>query len=384
MKNRGYYTTYMKKLFSALAVLVVLVSPSAALASAVVRSGDTVSVAQNQSVDGNFYGVGSAVVLSGVVKGDAVMIGGNVTVNGSIIDDLLVIGGAVNMSASGTKDVRIVGGDVTISKPIMGDLVVVGGRVTILSTASVKGDVLLYGEDATIDGDVGGQVLGNIRTLRVNSAVGGGVDVTTTGLTLGDQANVTGDVQYASQNGVVRSPNAVVTGKVMQGTIGVTAANDTATLAREVATLFFISLFATLCMYLIARRFVEDMARLTIRKFGFKTLVGFATFAIAPITIGILFVSMLGILVGVIELAFLIVLSVVSLVLMNAVFGALIAKYMFKKNQLTVPFIIAGAAVTQICLLIPYVGMVALVFAFLATAGALVTSFYYRVINRGQ
>jgi hypothetical protein len=195
---------------------------------------------------------------------------------------------------------------------------------------------------------------------------------------------VTGDVQYASQNGVVRSPNAVVTGKVMQGTIGVTAANDTATLAREVATLFFISLFATLCMYLIARRFVEDMARLTIRKFGFKTLVGFATFAIAPITIGILFVSMLGILVGVIELAFLIVLSVVSLVLMNAVFGALIAKYMFKKNQLTVPFIIAGAAVTQICLLIPYVGMVALVFAFLATAGALVTSFYYRVINRGQ
>ena len=144
------------------------------------------------------------------------------------------------------------------------------------------------------------------------------------------------------------------------------------------------SLFATLCMYLIARRFVEDMSRLTTRKFAFKTLIGFGTFAIAPITIGILFVSMLGILVGVVELALLVVLSVISVVLMNAVFGALIAKYMSKKKQLNVPYIIAGAVVTQLCLLIPIVGPVVLVFVFLATSGALVTSFYYRVVNRGQ
>ena len=375
----------MKKIFTALALLLVLVSPSAALASAVVRSGDAVTIAQNQSVDGNFYAVGSAVALSGVVKGDAVVIGGTVTVNGSVTEDMFALGGAVNMSASGTKDVRIIGGDVTISKPITGDLVVVGGRVTILSTASVKGDVLLYGEDATIDGAVGGQVLGNIRTLRINSTVGGGVDVTTGSLTLGDQADITGDVQYASAHDAVRSPNAVVTGKVMKGSAGDAAdATSYTALMRETAILFFISLFATLCVYLIARRFVEDISRQTVRKFGFKTLVGFATFAIAPITIGILFVSMLGILVGVIELALLVVLSVVSLVLMNAVFGTLLAIYLTKKSQLTVPFIIAGAAVTQLCLLVPYIGPAILAFVFLATSGALVMSFYYRVITRGQ
>ncbi len=374
----------MKNIFAAGALLLVIALPSAAFASAVVRSGDSVSIAQNQSVDGNFYGLGSAVALSGAVNGDAVVVGGTVTINGSISDDLFALGGAVNMSASGTKDVRIIGGDVTISKPIAGDLVVVGGRVTILSTASIKGDVLLYGEDATIDGAVGGQILGNVRNLRVNSTVGGGMDVTTIGLTLGDQADITGDVQYASQMDLVRSPDAVVTGKVMKGATGATAANDYAALAREVAILFFMSLFATLCVYLIARRFVEDMSRLATRKIGLKSLIGFGTFAIAPITIGILFVSMLGILVGVVELALLVVLSVVSLVLMNAVFGALIAKYIGKKKQLTVPYIIAGAVVTQLCLLIPIIGPVILAFAFLATAGALVTSFYYRVLNRGQ
>jgi cytoskeletal protein CcmA (bactofilin family) len=374
----------MKNILAILAFLVVASAPNTTLASAVVRSGDAVSIAQNQSVEGNFYGVGSAVALSGTVTGDAIVIGGTVTANGAVSEDLLMIGGAVNMSASGTKDVRIVGGDVTISKPIAGDLVVVAGRVTILSTASIKGDVLLYSEDATIDGQVGGQILGNVRNLRLNSVVAGGVDVTTVALTLGDQANITGDVQYASQNEVKRSPNAVVTGTLMKGATSATATNDYAALAREVATLFFISLFATLTLYLVARRFVEDMSRLTLRKFGFKTLIGFSTFAIAPISIGILFVSMLGILVGVIELALFVVLAIVSFVLVNAVFGAMIAKYVFKKNQLTVPYIIAGAVVTQLCLLVPFIGPVVLTFTFLATAGALVTSFYYRIISRGQ
>jgi cytoskeletal protein CcmA (bactofilin family) len=371
----------MKNILITLTLGLFLVSPIAAHASAVVRSGDSVTLAQNQSVEGNFYAVGSVVALSGNITGDAVIVGGNVTVNGTVTDDLAVLGGAVNMSASSTKDVRIIAGDVTISKPITGDLVVVGGRLTILSTGSVKGDVLIYGEDATIDGAVGGQIMGTVHTLRVNGPVGAGIDVTTSSLTLGDQANITGDIQYTSANQLARSPNAVVTGKVMQGTDGV-AASDVTSMLKNITILFLISLFATLSIYLVARKFVEDMSRLAVRQVGMKTLIGFGTFAIAPITVGILFVSMLGILVGIIELALLVVLAVVSLVLTNAVFGALIAKYLTKKSQLSVPYIIAGAIVTQICLIIPFVGPAILALAFLATAGALVTSFYYRMINR--
>lgn len=371
----------MKNILITLAVGLFLVSPFAAQASAVVRSGDSVTLSQNQSVEGNFYAVGSVVALSGTITGDAMIVGGNVTINGAVTEDLAVLGGAVSMSASSTKDVRILAGDVTISKPISGDLVVVGGRLTILSTGSVKGDVLIYGEDATIDGAVGGQIIGNVHTLRVNNTVGAGIDVTSSSLTLGDQANITGDVQYASANELARSPNAIVTGAVMQGTSGV-AASDMWLMLKDIAIVFLISLFATLCVYLLARTFVEDTARQATHHVGMKTLVGFGTFAIAPITVGILFVSMLGILVGVIELALLIVLSVVALVLVNAVFGALIAKYLTKKNQLSVPYIIAGAIVTQVCLLIPFVGPAIIALVFLATSGALVTSFYYRLIKR--
>lgn len=371
----------MKNILITLAAWLFLVSPFAAQATAVVRSGDSVTLSQNQSVEGNFYAVGSVVALSGTITGDAMIVGGNVTINGAVTEDLAVLGGAVSMSASSTKDVRILAGDVTISKPISGDLVVVGGRLTILSTGSVKGDVLIYGEDATIDGAVGGQIIGNVHTLRVNNTVGAGIDVTSSSLTLGDQANITGDVQYASANELARSPNAIVTGAVMQGTSGV-AASDMWSMLKDIAIVFLISLFATLCVYLLARTFVEDTARQATRHAGMKTLVGFGTFAIAPITVGILFVSMLGILVGVIELALLIVLSVVALVLVNAVFGALIAKYLTKKNQLSVPYIIAGAIVTQVCLLIPFVGPAIIALVFLATSGALVTSFYYRLIKR--
>lgn len=359
-----------------------LLVPSAVSASTVVRSGDTISVTENQVVDGSFYALGGAVALSGEIKGDAVVLGGTVTLNGDMTDDLLVIGGAVNMSASGTEDVRILGGDVTISKPISGDLVVVGGRVTVLSTASVKGDVLLYGEDATIDGDVGGQVIGNVRNLRINSKVGKGIDITTRSLTLGDQADVTGDIQYASQNELVRSPNSVVTGKVMQGAPDTTASEDSAAALRQLVILFLMSLFATLSLYLIARRFVEFTAGQAVHHFGIKTLVGFATCILVPAMAGILFMSMLGILVGAVALALFVVAIVIALALMNAVAGALILKVMKKKTPLSVPYIIAGAVVVHLSLLVPVVGTIALTFVFLATVGTLVVAVYQRLLLR--
>ena len=61
---------------------------------------------------------------------------------------------------------------------------------------------------------VGGKVLGTAERVRINSAVAGGVDISTPNLTLGEQANITGDVRYVSDSELVRATGAVVTGVV--------------------------------------------------------------------------------------------------------------------------------------------------------------------------
>lgn len=376
---------YMKYLgiLSMVAIVCVLALPQMVSASTIVRTGDSVMVTADQTVDGAFYALGGSVALSGVIKGDALIAGGEITVNGQVTDDLLVLGGTVAMNASGTKDVRIVAGNVTISQPITGSLVVVGGRLTILSTASVSGDVLFYGEDATIDGAVGGQILGNVRNLRVNGKVAKGIDVTVRALTLGDRADVTGDVQYASQTELVRAPNAVVTGNVVQGAAATTVAEDSAAAFRQSAIVFLISLFATLSLYLLARRFVETVTAAATQSVALKFLVGFAALVLLPISIVILLASMLGILIGVLGVVTLLLLVVLAVTLMNAVCGALLARAVTKQTKLSVPYIIAGAVVVQICFFIPLVGSVLLTALFFTTAGTLVTLLYQSVTSRG-
>src|SRR3989344_4713335 len=102
-------------------LVVILAIPSVALASSVMRTGEAVSVAADQAVEGDFYGLGN-----------------DVTVSGEVTDDLLVMAG-----------------EVTVAGEVQGDLVVLAGTLKVLSTAKISGDILFFGTDAEISGEVG-------------------------------------------------------------------------------------------------------------------------------------------------------------------------------------------------------------------------------------
>ena len=365
----------MLKIILAVALFV---SPFAFVsAETIVRTGDSVVVGNNQTVDGNFYGVGSTVALSGVVAGDAVIMGGNITVNGSVADDLFALGGTVSLSASMTEDVRIIAGDVTISEPIGGSLVVIAGRLTVLSTATIGGDVLFYGGDATIDGAVDGKILGNAERVRINSAVAGGVDIASPNVTLGDQANITGDVRYVGTTEIVRATGAVVTGTVSKNDAPQT--ETVATDLRSILVTLLMSLFATLSLFLLFRRQVEQVAKQATVQIGIKSVFGFVTVIAAPITIVILMVSVLGLFVGIIGVLAFLVLLFLGFALMNVVAGSFLALVITKKSQTSVVWIVAGAILIQTVLLIPVLGLVCIAALFAITLGTIVVGAYQMV-----
>lgn len=361
----------MKKIW--LIALVLLVVPvQAAWANTVVRTGDSITIAENQTVEGAFYALGGSIALSGLMEGDTTLAGGNVTVNGAVGEDLFVLGGAVTMHASVTEDVRIIAGNVTISEPVGGSLVVVAGRLTVLSTATIAGDVLMYGGEATIDGAVAGTVMGNTDRIRINGVVGKGVDVTTRHLTLGEQADITGDVQYVSVAEAVRAPGAVVTGSLQRNDVPNLSVDTTTDNARTIVIMFLMSLFATLSLYLLFKRPVEQLGEHILTSFGLKTLLGFAALFLAPIAVIILLVSVLGVFIGLIGLFVFFLAATLALALMNVVCGSLLAYAVVKEPRVSVVTIIAGAISVQILLLIPVVGAIVCAFLFLSTLGALV------------
>lgn len=357
-----------------LVALLILLPLSGLSANTVVRSGETVTLTANQSIEGSFYVVGGTVALAGKVTGDTTVIGGNVTVGGEVTEDLAILGGTVSLQAPVTEDVRIVAGQVTITEDVGGNLVVVAGKLTISSEAKITGDVLFYGGELVVEGSIGGKLLGGAESVRVDTEVLGGVDMSARQLTLGEQANVMGNVEYASDSDLVRAPGAVVTGEVVKNALVADKAQKTNT--RSIAVMFLVSLFATLSLYLLFRRRVETLGQSVRSGLLVKTVVGFVSVFMAPLLIIILIVSILGSLVGLVALCLFALLLVLTVPLLSVTAGSLLASLIDSKSKITIPYILLGAVVVHISLLIPIIGPILVVFLFLATIGTLIDSLY--------
>jgi len=348
----------MKKLVrnTIILVFIAVAVPISVSATTILRTGETVSVADDQVVDGDFYASGGTVSNSGLVKGDLYSAAGSFTNNGTIEGDLTIVSGSAQVHASVTDDVRVAGGEVVIAGSVGGDVVVFGGLLKILSTADIGGDILFFGGELQVLGDVEGSVMGTAESVRIDSHIGQSVDMKTGSLTLGDRAEVLGDVRYLSATEIVRSQNAVVIGEIVKNTTTVEAP-----VSYEGSIIsFIIVLFSALVLQLLFRAPLLRAIPTMIQNVGLAGLIGIAAMIIAPILIVVSLASMLGVLVGLIIFFTFILLVLGTCALASIYMGAFINKYMKRDNTISVVGTILGAISLQLLLLIPVLGVVGL------------------------
>ncbi len=354
----------------------VLLLPSIVFAGPIVRTGDSVSVDADQMLESDFYGFGSSVTISGTAKQDAYIAGGTVTVNAPVEGDLTVVGGVVQVHASAPikDDVRVVGGEVLIAGTVEGDVVVMGGKLTILSTANVKGDVMFVGGEALIEGDVLGSVIGTAEQVRINSHVGGAVSVRATrSLTLGDKADVVGDVTYKSRNDVARAQNAVVTGKVRKEEMPkVSPGSSVQFMVMQV----LVALFAALTLFLMLRSSLERLVDRTIAAYGVQGLIGLAILLFTPLVGVLLVTSVLGSIVGVVVILMYAGLLIVTFATVGIVLGGVVERVVLKRQTLSFLGVVFGTIGCGLIAFIPVLGPILLFILFVIVLGGLGASLY--------
>lgn len=142
------------------------------------RTGDVVTVPQDETWDGNLYLFAGQVKVDGNVTGDLVAAGGTVEVNGTVTGDLVAAGGRVLLVGTVEGDIRAAGGQVEIPGSTNGDALVTGGQVTFIAGSSVGGDVIVSGGQVTVDGDVDGSVVGTAGQYSSSGVIGGENSVT--------------------------------------------------------------------------------------------------------------------------------------------------------------------------------------------------------------
>jgi hypothetical protein len=287
------------------------------------------------------------------VAKDALLAGGNVDVHGPIGDDL-----------------RVVGGNVIIAEPVTGDVFVFGGNVSVLSTASIGGDFLVYGGDVEISGSIGGDIVGDVESLRIDAPVAGNVDVTTRSLVMGDRAEVAGTVRYVSTDTLTRSQNAKIGGEVTRND-PVTEAE--ALNAKMILIPLLVILFSSLVWYMMARPLLLKVVERSLSQNMRQFVIGLIIFFVAPIIIGILTVSVLGTLVGITAFFAYVLAMLLTVISTTVVAGQLVMDQLVKKNArtLTPLTLLVGVGVCALLVIIPYIGPILLLGLFIVTLGAL-------------
>jgi hypothetical protein len=238
---------------------------------------------------------------------------------------------------------------------VLGDVFVIGGAVHILSTASVTGDVIVYGGEVTIEGSVGGSVVGNIGSLRIDSTISGDVDVTVDLLTLGDKSIIEGDVRYTSNQLGIKAVNSVIGGEYMRND-PIRLTNAESGFAMKFVPLLLIA-FSVLTWFFVSRRSISAMVEHVSRRPLRVAAVGMIALLTMPIVIGVLLISTLGALVAGVLLLGYFLFILLSIIALPAVLGNILMKVFNQPSaHLSLLAIGVGLVVFELLAMLPFVG----------------------------
>ena len=305
------------------------------------RSGDIVTVASGEVIDGDLYVAGGTIIIDGTINGDLIAAGGTITVNSTVNGNIMAAGGTVNINGEVTHAVRVIGGTLNISGTIGRDLLVAGGEFSMASTAEIGGDLLLGAGTARIDGLIKGDI---------NS----GVD----SLTIASTASIQGKLTYISEN----EAN-IQSGAQIRGTITHKLPNVKEWLAVSIGLWgkvigFLMTLVLGIIIVLLAPRRVKAVTE-SIRTRPWASLGwGAVILVVTPIAALIVCITIIGLPLGLIALA----LYTIAIYLTRLFVGLLIGQLIigaFKGVETRAALVGAlalGLAILSLLKLIPFVG----------------------------
>jgi cytoskeletal protein CcmA (bactofilin family) len=142
------------------------------------RSGQEVVVPAGETVAGDLYASAGTVRIEGRVDGDLIATGGQVTVPGTVTGDVAAAAGSTTISGEVAGDVRVATGQARVQGQVGEDLLLAAGQASVDSGARVGGDLIFAAGRMTMDGTVGGSVLGTTGNYLRRGSVAGSERVT--------------------------------------------------------------------------------------------------------------------------------------------------------------------------------------------------------------
>lgn len=261
----------------------------------------------------NVYSAGGQVRPAAAVEGDFVAVGGRVILDQPVKGDATLAGGSVDLRAPVGDDVRAAGGDVSIESTVGGELFASGGNVTLTKSARVAQAARVYGANVTIDGNIDGALDAGAQKITLNGQVGGNARLVAQQIELGPTARITGALSYSSGSELKKAEGAVIGGAITreERAIGPRGERRDREWHREWSgprwagsVFMFLALLAFGAVFLLVLPVFAGGASDALKSSPALALaLGFGTLVAVPVLAVLLFITLLGIPLGIAVLA---------------------------------------------------------------------------------
>lgn len=249
------------------------------------KSGNSVHITKDQTINDDLYISASDVSVDGTVNGNVFVVGGTTQLNGPVTGDVFVAGGTITINGAIGRSVHIVGGTVTISSAIGKDLLLFGGNATLEKSGSVAGVTKIGAGQLQLAG----------TTKDVDAAVGS--------LTVVDTAKINGNLTYTTNKPAVIDRDAVVTGKTTQKQVETKTSRAHNSVDNEIFGLLFTIVMAGLLFWLLPHKTV-GVTKSMLSEIVPNALRGTVFFVVSLFLMLFLFITLIGIPLAMIILLF--------------------------------------------------------------------------------
>jgi hypothetical protein len=163
-------------------------------------------------IAGDYFAAGAHVSLVSPVDGDAFIAAARMDLNRSIKGDALLAGGRISVSDRVGGSVYATGANVTIDAPVAGNARLAGSHVEISKFGRVFGKTTLVGARILMLGTSGGQLVMFGEQVTLDGEVEGNVTIAARTLSIGPNARVAGKLTYRGALPAQIAPGALIAG----------------------------------------------------------------------------------------------------------------------------------------------------------------------------
>jgi len=184
------------------AVAVALALPPAA-GAAEVHHTQVYTLARDEVVKNDLIVSAETTRIDGTVEGDLIFFGRSVTVNGHVTGDVIGFGQFVRINGPVDGNVRVFSSMLSVSSTIGKNVSAFVQHMEFDSRSQAGGSMMLFVNDATLEGRVGRDLQGMIHRVSLNGFVGGNLRMRAEALNIGSAAEIAGKASYRGP----RQPN---------------------------------------------------------------------------------------------------------------------------------------------------------------------------------